>query len=146
MKLVMALVIVLHGLPALAQQTQALRGRVVAEESFAPLAGARILIGMRQVSRTDDRGQFQVMVPKGLSQLRAEKSGFVTRTFEARGASTEVRMTRGANLTVRVVDETGQPVPLRRIRVAGPIGVATRTVDEFGERSPHGTPGGSLLC
>ena len=125
---------------------QHLSGRVLADDTATPLANARILIGLRLIGRTSNTGEFDLTVPKGKNPLRVEKAGYLSAPIDGSGTKLEVRMIRAATLIVRVVDESGAPVGLRGIRLAGPFGLAHRETDERGTDRITGLSAGRYVA
>jgi protocatechuate 3,4-dioxygenase beta subunit len=134
--------------PAVAAPTQTpqqIKGRVVADADGAPIAHARVLVGLRVVGETSDTGQFDVSVPAGKALVHVEKAGFLPQAID-RNLSHDVKLVRGAVLIVRVVDEGGNPVGLRRIRVAGPGGYVRRITDDRGVDRMSGLAAGKYVA
>jgi protocatechuate 3,4-dioxygenase beta subunit len=114
---------------------------VIAEDA-APLAGVRILHNFKPLTWTDASGRFDVSVERESGPLQMEKAGFVAETVDRTGTDLVVRMKRAGVLTVRIVNERGEPVPMRAFRVAGPAGGIIARADERGEQRLTGlTPG-----
>ena len=111
--------------------TQQLKGRVVAAADGLPVPQARVLVGSRVVGQTDDAGQFDVLVSAGKAQGRIEKAGYVLQDFD-RNADVVIKLRRASTLIVRVVDEAGNPVGGREIRVADPRGSVLLVTDDRG--------------
>jgi hypothetical protein len=117
----------------------AIRGRVVAADSGAPVRRAQIRAfstdtRANRIATSDGEGRFEFRdLPAGRWELSASKAGFVTmrfgqrRPFEA-GSPVELRdaqvmdradiaLPRGAAITGRVYDEFGDPVAGARLQV-----------------------------
>jgi protocatechuate 3,4-dioxygenase beta subunit len=124
---------------------QQIKGRVVADADGAPIAHARVVVGLRVIGATGDSGQFDVSVPAGKALVHVEKAGFLPQAID-RTPSRDVRLVRGAALIVRVVDEAGNPVGLRGIRVAGPGGYVRRITDDHGVDRMSGLAAGKYVA
>ena len=109
-----------------AQQPLIVRGRVVrADDPAVPLprVGISLNIAGQSAERvfTDDQGQFEIPVPPSGTTLTASKPGFVTATVPLTRRRPpeplELPLQRGAAVSGRVIDPSGQLVPLSGVRV-----------------------------
>jgi protocatechuate 3,4-dioxygenase beta subunit len=122
-----------------AQPPLTLRARVIAADSGAPISYARVhLGGVNRVIRTEVDGQFTVEAPRDATVVVA-KAGFVRIEVPVAslGGQSEIRLTRAAAISGRVVDENGEPIVDAGVTASasGPRGsprVITRT-DDRGE-------------
>jgi hypothetical protein len=124
---------------AQATGTAAIRGRIIAADTGAPIRRAQIRAfssdtRTNRLATSDGDGRFEFRdLPAGRWELTASKAGFVTlrfgqrRPFEA-GTPIELRdaqlmaradiaLPRGAAITGRVYDEFGDPVAAARLQV-----------------------------
>src|SRR5436190_18918191 len=102
--------------PPSALQTVTISGRVVADETGQPLANARVSISSAalrtRVVLADGDGRFALSGPPDRSTVVAAKSGYAKGEATATGGQAiEIRLTRAAAISGRVVDECGDPVP-----------------------------------
>jgi hypothetical protein len=111
---------------------QHLTGRVVAAADGLPVSQARVLIGSRVVGQTDDAGVFDVQVSAGKAQGRIEKAGYVLQDFDRARADVVIKLRRASTLIVRVVDEAGNPVGGRDVRIADSRGRLLLVTDDRG--------------
>lgn len=137
MRLSLALFVLFHAVAAEAQDTVMMRGVVVADDSGAPIAGARVALGGMPVHvRTDASGRFEFRVPKSGFDLAVVKPGFA-RVMVPRPATDQdvtLRLVRSAALTVRVIDLQGEPVAGTSVRIACSNGTSTGPSNDLGER------------
>jgi hypothetical protein len=101
-----------------AAQGVAIRGRIVAADTNAPLRNARVALESSASvgpMLTDSEGRFSVSnVVPGPHTLHASKTGYApAETPLADGL--EVRLARGGIITGRVLDAFGEPVPLMSV-------------------------------
>ncbi|HEV3142148.1 MAG TPA: carboxypeptidase-like regulatory domain-containing protein, partial [Vicinamibacterales bacterium] len=129
--------------------TGVIRGRVVTADRAQPIRNARVSILAAKVAEpvfTDDGGRFTfAALTAGRYQVVAEKTGFARARYGsaneldpaipldvAEGATVDVqiRMTNGAAISGRIVDETGGPVVGAPVTVAmlRLIGTETRLI------------------
>jgi len=154
--------------------TGTIRGRVVADNGNEPLRKARVVIGgptSIPPTFTDDQGRFAfTKLPAGQYALTARKAGYAAAAFGSRnpgeppmrvdlaaGATVdgiEVRMTRGAAISGRLVDEFGEPIENavvfaeRVARIAGRTSTtsqASALSDDLGEYRLGGLPSGTYV-
>jgi hypothetical protein len=155
-------------LPLVGTDSPIIRGRVVADISGDPLPNARVEINPgaehARVALTDGEGHF-VFVPErpGRYSLSAAKSGYARAQVSAlRGTQdVEIRLPRGAAISGRVLDESGDAVSLVRVtaEVQTPTGlmaarpggvpialstVATAETDDRGEFRLSGLSAGAV--
>jgi hypothetical protein len=144
--LVLALASAWSGLasPAQAQDALMATGRVVEAETGSPVRNARVVAppgptGWSESVRTDAEGRFRIPVPSRLPAVRVSKAGFVDarRTLQPEG-DTLIVMTRGAALTIHVVDAAFVPrrarITMTTVRDFGgnPMAIAGVSTDERG--------------
>jgi hypothetical protein len=97
-------------------QTRTFSGRVVADETGDPIANARVsLLTTGQgvpVVLTSHEGRFTLTAPPTRLTVVASKSGYGRReaTVTLTDPSVEIRLSRGAAISGRVVDEFGEPI------------------------------------
>jgi len=140
-----ALFVLLHGAAASAQDTVLVRGRVVADDTGAPLAGARVALGGLPVHvRTDDTGRFEFRVPASGAPVAIDHSGYA-RAMLPRAATADdvsVRLVKAAALTVLVLDQRGEPVAGTNIRITCGNGTSVGPSNDLGQRrDAHLQPG-----
>ena len=123
----------------------AIQGRVVADETGAPIPNARVSVmpgGIgAPVVLADRDGQFTLAAPAGPYRVAASKSGYAPAEAPAPapGTRVELRLHRGAVLSGRVVDEFGEAVSLFPVMVEAitdpPTGrpIATAQTNDRGE-------------
>src|SRR5437660_543318 len=102
--------------PTSALQDMTISGRVVADESGDPVPNARVSITSAapkvRVVLADNEGRFALSGPPDRYTVVAVKSGYVTGEATGTGGQAiEIRLTRAAAISGRVVDEFGDPVP-----------------------------------
>jgi len=114
------------------------RGQVVAADGNAPVANARVLRNSRPLTWTDASGRFEVTADRGSNPLQIEKAGFLTQTIKPAQDELIVRMARSAAVTVRIVNHSGEPVPWRVFRLAGPRAGIIAQTDDRGEQRLSG--------
>jgi protocatechuate 3,4-dioxygenase beta subunit len=124
--------------PAVAEQAGRISGRVVLQGANTPVSGARVILvstsrpigpmGPPAQTTSDQDGRFGFdRVSPGTYRLDAQKAGFAppddasrNQTFSvSEGQSTDVtvRLQKGAAITGKVVDPTGEPVTDARVVV-----------------------------
>ena len=128
-----------------APQRRVLSGRVLNDGTGDPIANARVaLVPSGQgtpVVLTDHDGRFALTCPLTRATIAASKSGYSRRevTSTLQDESIEIRLSRGAAISGRVLDEFGDPVVGARVAAeAAKAGknaaaVATAEVDDRGE-------------
>ena len=128
-----------------APQRRILSGRVLTDGTGDPIANARVaLVPSGQgtpVVLTDHDGRFALTGPLTRATIAASKSGYSRRevTSTLQDESIEIRLSRGAAISGRVLDEFGDPVVGARVAAeAAKAGknaaaVATAEVDDRGE-------------
>ncbi len=85
-----------EGRVALAQETSAITGRVVARSTGQPLVGATVSVTPTGAGAfTDDQGRFQIQTPPGKYSIEVSFSGYApqTQTVEIGGAPIQVTIT-----------------------------------------------------
>ena len=155
-----------------------IRGHVLAAgfETLTSIAKARVVLSGETRTTdwvfTDASGHFEfVGLPAGRYELSAEKTGYATTRYGARGAAdpalpielagnatedVEVRMPKGAAIFGRIVDETGEPVVGARVtamtllsagnaRRLEAVPRAPAQTDDLGEYRIGGLQGGRYL-
>jgi hypothetical protein len=144
-------------LVAQSPSTRIIRGRVVADDSGDPIRNARV--GTAEgpdapAALTDADGRFS-LTPVAADQhdLFVAKTGYV-RTTVPTSAAAEIRLTRGAVIAGRTLDDLGDPMPLMNVaafrvrRAAGGVTFerfrATET-DDLGEYRLFGLPAGEFI-
>src|SRR2546427_9528620 len=113
-------------------QAIVISGRVVADETGQPLANARVSISSAalrtRIVMANGGGHFALSVPPDRYTIDGSKSGYVKGEATATGGQAiEIRLTRAAAISGRVVDEFGDPVPA--------VSVAAETVPDSAEKS-----------
>ena len=107
-----ALLLVLAASAApLGQQTYVIRGRVVAAEGGAPIRGALVSLPILNatITRTDENGRFDFLSEDPAPRFAISKTGFVLESVSGRSSSIEVKLQRGASLTVEAISPRGEP-------------------------------------
>ena len=137
----------------------AIRGRVLAADSDAPLRRARVSITAPnprfEIVLTDNDGRFAIEVPgavPGAFTVTIAKGGYVTTTVRVERKAIEtpllVRPLRAAAISGVVVDRDGAPVSAMSVtarRIGGPSDAPTQysaTTDDLGEYRLSGLAGG----
>ena len=136
------------------QTTMTIRGRVVAGENSQPMRRALITPVPRGAApvMTDDEGRFayEFVSSQGITSLIVTKGGYAPATFEIKREivksreEIEVRLSRGAAISGRVLRSSGAPVAgarVRATRIDSPDAKATSksgvsletTTDDLGE-------------
>jgi protocatechuate 3,4-dioxygenase beta subunit len=108
----------LSGMMASAGYAQAppastIRGRVLAADTGNPIRNARVGIGDgldAPAALTDSEGRFTLAAVPADQPLSAAKTGYAKTTIPA-SADLEIRLTKGAAITGRVLDDIGDPMP-----------------------------------
>jgi hypothetical protein len=101
--------------------TRTLSGRVIADETGDPIANARVSLlttGQRvPIVLTNREGRFTLTAPPTRLTVAASKSGYGRReaTVAIAETSVEIRLSRGAAISGRVVDEFGDPIWQARV-------------------------------
>jgi len=102
-------------------QTRTFSGRVLADETGDPIANARVSVSAAgtgaPVVLTDREGRFTLTAPPSRVTVVANKSGYGRREaiLPAADRSIEIRLSRGAAISGRVVDEFGDPIWQARV-------------------------------
>jgi len=129
-----------------APQTRPISGRVIADDTGDPVVNARVTLVITgpaaPVVLTDHDGRFTVTAPSTRVTIVANKSGYSRHeaTANATDQSIDIRLSRGAAVSGRVVDEFGDPIMGARVFVEKPStqsdgfsGDAATTTDDRGE-------------
>src|SRR5262245_1035490 len=145
-----------------AQTASAVTGRVVADDTGAPVANARVTVTTSSglaapVTLTESDGRFSLprsaasrsVAPDDTSSLVVTKTGY-TRAEAPASGPLEIRLKRAAVIAGRVVDEFGEPVEnVRVVAQADPkarLALADGTnTDDRGEYRLIGLPAGSFV-
>jgi len=138
-------------------QTRAISGRVLDDETGAPIANARVTLSTTgpapSVVLTDHEGRFALTASPTRVTIAANKSGYSRHeaTANATDQSVEIRLSRGAAISGRIVDEFGDPVMGLRVLVEKPsaasdrfAGEAATTTDDRGEYRLGGLQAGTF--
>src|SRR5437016_4560003 len=102
--------------PASSSQPSTVTGRVVADDTGAPLPNARVALGSAAIGTpvvvTDSEGRFTFRSnTTGRFAIAASKTGYARREItSASGEPIEIRLPRGAAIEGRVVDDAGDPI------------------------------------
>jgi len=134
------------------QTTVTVRGRVVAGENSQPMRRALVTPVPRGAApvMTDDEGRFEFLSSQGITSLIVTKGGYAPSTVEIKREivksreEIEVRLSRGAAISGRVLRSSGAPVAgarVRATRIDSPDPKATNkpgvpletTTDDLGE-------------
>jgi carboxypeptidase family protein len=114
-RLVVAMIVAAAATASAAPQAAAIRGRVVDDETGAPVRNARVALEPKDETEpvvTDPEGWFVLpAAAHGAQTLRASHSGY-SATDVPPDAAAEIRLRRGGVITGRVLDSFGEPVPL----------------------------------
>ncbi len=137
-------------------QAIAITGRVVADSTGDPIRNARVTLlpGPQPpaVALTDGEGRFSVTAPAGRYSVVASKTGYARgeATSVVAGQAIQVRLKKGAAISGKVLDESGDPIV--GVRVAALAGLArdARTIgsadtDDRGEYRVGSLPEGGLI-
>ena len=129
---------------------------MLADDTGDPLRNARVGLGEdadAPAALTDADGRFTLTdVPSG-QRLSAAKTGYV-KTSIAASADLEIRLTKGAAITGRVLDDAGDPMPLvtvvadRAVQTGGVTSferAATVEANDLGEYRLFGLPPGEFV-
>jgi len=139
-----ALFVLLHAAAASAQGT-VLRGRVIADETGAPIAGARVAVaGFVIHVRTDADGRFEFRVPLPGAPVAIDYPGYARKVLPpaARTDDVSVRLVRAAALTVQIINQQGEPVSGTNIRISCGNGASVGVSNDLGQRrDAHLQPG-----
>ena len=139
-----------------ALHSAALRGRVVADDTGQPLRNARIApeSGLRVAAvLSDAEGRFVIAGSTDSLEGTVSKTGYAA-TAATLTEGVEVRLTRGAVITGRVVDDRGLPVPAvsvvadvwpRSGERLTPRRAAIVEADDRGEYRLYGLPAGDYV-
>ncbi|HKE84995.1 MAG TPA: carboxypeptidase-like regulatory domain-containing protein [Vicinamibacterales bacterium] len=169
----LALVLLSHGMRAQPVRTT-IRGHVVAAENDRPLRRALIVSvgsdsgprrlpddlarklglptdgeGLRPVF-TDDDGRFEIELGKATASIAVSKAGYVTMRMDVRHAmdrELEMRLSRGAAISGKVVDESGiaciaAQVAVQRVDATADTWTPATQTDDLGEYRIGGLPAG----
>jgi hypothetical protein len=150
----------LPGGPAPESRQVTIHGRVVADDTGAPLPNTRLAIGgvenfgARVVVPVDEQGRFSYTPPKGPYRFTVSKAGYASQQIlSARsGPPNEIRLYRAATISGRVMDDLGQPIVSARVSLHPwsdrPIPfteVATADTDDRGEFRLGGVAEGTYV-
>jgi uncharacterized GH25 family protein len=139
--------------------TRTLSGRVIADETGDPIANARVsLLTTGQgvpVVLTNHDGRFTLAAPPTRLIVAASKSGYGRReaAVAITESSVEIRLSRGAAISGRVVDEFGDPIWQARVlieKAAAPSNAnvnaseASTETDDRGEYRLGSLPSGTF--
>jgi uncharacterized GH25 family protein len=150
--------IVLFSATVLAQGPANLSGRIVADDTGAPIVNARVRIVAAGRSTTtaitDVSGRFSFVPPDSQYTVVVIKSGYIRQERLVRGANQplEVRLVRAAVVSGRVVDVTGEPVVNATVVVEtpgnnGPARSIARTqTDDTGRFRVSGIAAGPVVA
>jgi hypothetical protein len=155
--------------------TSVIRGRLLAAGTDAPLRNARVALTFGTVTIsavfTDRDGRFSfTSLAEGRYGLAIKKPGYanpivdpggraspLARIAVAEGAAVEagdIHLMRGAAISGRIIDTTGDPVvgltvsaemPSTDNARTGPVTIATAQTDDLGEYRLGGLPGGRIF-
>jgi hypothetical protein len=140
----LTLFVLLHAAVA-SPQGVTVRGRVVADDTGAPIAGARVAIsGLPVHVRTDADGRFEFPLPAAVAPVAVDHPGYA-RAVLPRAATTNdvnVRLVRAAALTVQIINQQGEPVPGTTVRITCGNGTSVGVSNDLGQRRDgHLQPG-----
>jgi protocatechuate 3,4-dioxygenase beta subunit len=129
-----------------APQIRSISGRVLADDTGAPLANARVTLSPATpgapVVLTDREGRFTLTAASPRMTLTASKSSYSHQELAVTTAGTplELRLPRAAAISGRVVDEFGDPLVGARLAVerATPESGSQRTVVASGSTDDRG--------
>jgi hypothetical protein len=145
MRAPLALFVLLQAAAVSAQDAVLVRGRVVADDTGAPIAGARVALGGLPLHvRTDGAGRFEFRVPALAAQVAIDHPGYARAMLPRTPTSDEVpvRLVRAAALTVHIVDLQGEPVAGTNIRIRCANGTSVGPSNDLGyRRDAHLQPG-----
>ena len=129
-----------------APQLRSISGRVIADDTGDPIVNARVTLvtpgPAAAVVLTDHEGRFTLTARSTRVTVVANKSGYSRHevTATATDRSIEIRLSRGAAISGRIVDEFGDPIMGARVFVEKPStssdgfsGEAATTTDDKGE-------------
>jgi hypothetical protein len=143
--------------PSSPAPTRVLAGRVVANETGDPIANARVSLRTTgpgvPVVLTNHEGRFTLTAAPMRLTVVASKSGYGRREtiVAVTDPSVEIRLSRGAAISGRVVDEFGEPIWGARVLVENaaatsetPASEASTETDDRGEYRLGSLPSGSF--
>src|SRR5579871_5085111 len=149
------LVIAILSAAALGDGPPAVTGQVIADDSGAPVANARVRLSTADRSSlaiTDAAGRFSFASPPASYTISAFKSGYLRQDRAVREPldTIAIRLTRAAVISGRVVDTTGEAIPNVPVVVRAPEGPATRgfaqtSTDDRGQFRAAGLPAGPVI-
>ena len=125
-----------------------LTGRVVADDAGHPIPNVRVSAG-GLVVLTDGDGRFTIATRSPIDRIKVSKPGYGPRTLLPADwhQSSDIRLTRGAAISGRVVDEFGDPLPVTRVvaesAADGSLVAATQT-DDRGDYRIGSLPAGTF--
>src|SRR3989442_5432475 len=135
----------------------ALNGRVVADDTGAPIRNARVALDPKadpSAVLTDAGGRFVLpAISRGSQTLHASKTGYAARAVPA-AADVEIRLQRCGVITGHVLDDFGEPLALiavsaeRVVRVDGRVEFTRHLAvdtDDTGAYRLFGLPAGEVL-
>jgi len=135
-------------------------GRVVDDETGLGLPNARVgqMFGSADAppvaALTDGEGRFAFTLPGSLSRISAIKTGYARGEVALSSASQpiNIRLKRGAAISGRVLDQSGEPVADARVSLETPSNgssdrrtVMSTTTDDLGEYRLGGLSEGAVL-
>jgi protocatechuate 3,4-dioxygenase beta subunit len=131
-------------------------GQVFADDTNDPLRNVRVAlaggVSAPRVVLSDAEGRFTISAPTGRYTISAKKTGYAPAdiTASAPAASLHIRLTRGAIVSGRVVDEFGEPVMGARVTVdtrsgSGSRSIAATETDDRGEYRVSSLPAGAVV-
>ena len=130
---------------ASAPPTRSVSGRVLADETGDPIANARVTLVSAALGTpvvlTSSDGRFTLTAPLARVVVAANKSGYSRRetTVTAAESSIEIRLTRGAVISGRIVNAFGDPVMGSRVIVDNASAPSARFSGEAAtETDDHG--------
>jgi Carboxypeptidase regulatory-like domain len=137
-------------------QAIAITGRVVADSTGDPIRNARVTLlpdpQPPAVTLTDGEGHFSVTVPAGRYSVVAGKTGYARgeATSVVAGQALQVRLKKGAAISGRVLDESGDPIVGVRVAALAGLPKDARTIgsadtDDRGEYRIGSLPEGALI-
>src|SRR5262245_37477440 len=145
MRALLALFALLYAAAAFAQDTVLVRGRVVADDTGAPVAGARVALGGLPVHvRTDAAGRFEFRVPASGAPVAIDYPGYARAMLprQVTADDVSVRLVRAAALTVQIIDQRGEPVAGTNVRIRCGNGTSVGPSNDLGQRrDAHLQPG-----
>src|SRR5258706_3977546 len=148
---------------ATAAQSQAtITGLVLSDATGDPIPNARVAVTPAvqgaPVVLTDSNGRFSISIPAGQAKVVASKSGYARKeAIPTPGQPVEFRLSRGAVIAGRIIDEFSDPVFNAQVRIetpspgpALPLGpttprpLAVTSTNDRGEYRLTGLPAGTF--